>query len=74
VLDYQVQRVGTASITWLVSFSPVSGTLAASGTVVVTVNVAPEQDLALGEYNETLRVSGYSTNSYVDLAVKLTIT
>jgi len=74
VLDYQVQRVGTASHTWLTSFSPVSGTLGSAETDIVTVNVAPDSNLTAGVYTETLRVSGYSSNSYVDLEVTLTIT
>lgn len=74
VLDFQVQRVTGLSNDWLYDFSPSSGTLIAGGTSTVNVTVQPISTLPIGIYTETLRVSGYSTNSFVDLTVQLTIT
>lgn len=73
VLDFQVQRLTNLSSTWLKVFSPVSGTLSSGSTQAVIVTVAPDSNLSLGTYTETLRISGYSTNSYVDVQVQLTI-
>lgn len=74
VLDWQVQRYTGLSNDWLASFAPVTGQLAAAGTQILTVAVAPLDTLQPGTYEETLRVSGYSTNSYEDLLVQLIIT
>lgn len=73
VLDFQIQRLTGLSGDWLSSFSPVTGSLASGGTQVSTVSVAPIEGLARGTYQETLRVNGYSTNSYVDILVQLVI-
>lgn len=73
VLDFQIQRLTGLSDDWLSSFAPVTGTLTSGGTATINVAVAPIEGLARGTYQETLRVSGYSTNSYVDLLVQLVI-
>ncbi len=73
VLAYQIAKL-TGISNWLVSFAPPSGSLAASATQVVTINVAPPEGMLAGVYTETLRVSGYSTNTFVDVLVQLTIT
>lgn len=73
VLDYQIQRVTGLSDDWLSSFAPVTGTLTSGGTETITVAVAPIEGLAKGTYQETLRVSGYSDNSYVEILVQLVI-
>jgi len=73
VLDYQIQSLTGLSDDWLSSFSPVSGTLTSGGQQIVNVAVAPIEGLARGTYQETLRISGYSNNSYVDLLVQLVI-
>lgn len=73
VLDYQVQRVTGLSDNWLASFAPVTGTLVSGGTDIVTVAVAPIEGLAKGTYQETLRISGYSDNSYVEILIQLVI-
>jgi hypothetical protein len=73
VLEYRVQKlVGQSD--WLVSFTPVTGTLAASATQAITVVVQPPESLPTGVFTETLRVSGYSENSYQDVLVQLTVT
>lgn len=73
VLGYQIQKLTNLSDSWLPSFSPVTGSLNSSASQVVTVNVAPVDGLATGTYSETLRISGYSTNSFVDVLVQLVI-
>jgi hypothetical protein len=73
VLNYQIQRLTGLSDNWLSSFAPVTGTLTSGATATINVAVAPIEGLARGTYQETLRVSGYSTNSYVDLLVQLVI-
>lgn len=73
VLDYQIQRVTGLSDDWLSSFAPVTGTLSSGGTAIITVAVAPIEGLARGTYQESLRVSGYSANSYVDILIQLVI-
>lgn len=74
VLDFQVQKLTNLSDDWLSAFSPVSGSLVSGGTQVVNVSVAPIEGLLTGTYQETLRISGYSTNSFVDILVQLVIT
>lgn len=73
VLEYQIQRVGCSG-TWLKSFGPVSGSLDSGQSEQITINVAPDAGLAVGVYEETLRVSGFSESSYEDVLVRLTIT
>lgn len=74
LLDYQIQAFTGLAGDWLSSFAPITGQLASGATQLTTVSVAPVDTLGPGLYEETLRVSGYSTNSYVDLTVQLTIT
>jgi len=73
LLDYQIQRLTNLSSDWLVSFAPVNETLAGGDSQVITVAVAPIEGLLTGTYQETLRVSGYSTNSFVDVLIQLVI-
>lgn len=73
VLGYSVAKlVGTSD--WLTGITPITGSLASSATQVVTVTVAPSTSYLYGTYTETLRISGYSSNSYVDVPITLTIT
>lgn len=73
VLDYQIQRLTDTSNDWLVSYAPLSGLVAGGSSQLITVAVAPIESLSCGIYQETLRISGYSTNSFVDVVVQLTI-
>ncbi len=73
VLDYQVQRVTGLSDDWLSSFAPVTGILTSGASNTITVAVAPISGLARGTYQETLRISGYSDNSYVEILIQLVI-
>ncbi len=72
LLNYQVQKL-TGCSPWLASFTPVSGQLASSAVENVQVVVQPTAGMQAGTYVETLRVSGYSTNSYQDVLVQLII-
>ena len=74
VLAYQVTRLLNVSGTWLQNISPVSGSLVSGGSQAITITVAPVDSLALGTYSEVLRVSGYSTNNYLDVTINLTVT
>jgi len=73
-LDYQIQAFTGLAGDWLSSFAPITEQLASGATQLTTVSVAPIDAMGPGTYEEILRVSGYSTNSYVDLTVQLTIT
>lgn len=73
VLDYQIQKLTNCS-PWLVGITPYSGQLSSSATQSVQVTVQPAEGLARGTYEETLRISGFSTNSYVDVVVTLVVT
>jgi len=73
VLDYQIQRLTGLSDDWLSSFAPVTEILSSGGMQVTTVTCAPIEGMARGTYEETLRVSGYSTNSYIDILIQLVI-
>ena len=72
VLAWQVQRVGCSP--WLASFGPVSGSLVSGDTETITVLVQPPANTPVGVYTETLRVSGFSENQFVDVSIKLIVT
>lgn len=73
VLGYQIQKLTNLS-PWLSGFSPVTGSLNSMASQVVTVTVAPPEGTTTGTYEERLRISGYSTNSFVDVLVQLVVT
>lgn len=72
-LEYIIRRL-TGLSDWLVGFSPASGTVPGGSAQDVTVLVRPVQGMGTGTYEETLRVGGYSTNSYADVLIRLIIT
>ena len=72
VLDYTIQRL-TGCSPWLVSYAPPTGELASGVSQLVTVVAQPDESYPPGTYTETLRISGYSSNYYVDVQVILTI-
>lgn len=71
-LSYIVQRLIGKS-PWLASFTPVEGELASGDSQAITVTVKPTENMLRGTYEETLRVSGYSENSYEDVIVRLVV-
>lgn len=72
VLEWQLQKVGCAA--WLASFGPTSGSLASGETETITVVVAPPTSQSVGTFTETLRISGYSENTSVDVSLQLVVT
>lgn len=74
VLDFQIVRLTGLSTNWLTSFTPLTGVLNASQTQNIIVTVEPTDGMMPGTYEETLRISGYSFNEYVDVTVQLVIT
>jgi hypothetical protein len=73
MLDFQVQKLNGNS-PWLIGISPLMGSLAGGASMLVTTIVQPADGTGPGVYYETLRVSGYSDNSYIDVPVTLTVT
>jgi hypothetical protein len=72
LLAYEVSEL-TGLADWLASYSPVTGELPGGGAEAVTVVVVPPEGFLPGTYTETLRVSGYSANGFVDLQIRLVI-
>lgn len=73
VLDFTIQKL-TGLSDWLVGVVPSSGSVAGGSNTVITLTVAPLESMMPGTYTETLRVSGYSSNSYQDIQIQLVIT
>ena len=73
ILEFQVQRLTNLS-PWLQSFAPVLGTLNSGESQIITVSVSPDMSTLQGVHSETLRVSGYSSNSTADVQVTLEVT
>jgi hypothetical protein len=72
-LDYDVKKLkGTSD--WLIGIMPATAVLASTQTQATTLTVDPPDSMLAGTYTETLRVSGYSSNTYVDVLVQLVIT
>lgn len=72
VLSFLVQKL-TGMSPWLTGVVPTTGTLDDGDSQVITLSVAPADSTLTGTYTETLRVSGYSTNNYVDITVTLVV-
>jgi hypothetical protein len=73
VLDFDVNKL-TGLSEWLTGITPVTGILEATETQIVAVTCAPPDNQSRGTYTETLRIGGYSTNSYFDVDVVLVVT
>jgi hypothetical protein len=74
VLSYDIRQLTGLCTNWLRSVLPASDSLDSGVSQVEVVTVQPPDNLLWGTYSETLRVSGYSTNSYVDVEIRLVIT
>lgn len=72
VLNWQIQKLGCEP--WLAGYFPVSGTLASGATETITVSVAPPTSTMTGTFTETLRISGFSENQFVDVTIQLVVT
>lgn len=73
VLEYDIKKL-TGLSDWLVGFLPSAGVLASGGSDSISVTVAPPNNMLQGTYTEKLRISGYSSNSYIDVDIHLVIT
>jgi hypothetical protein len=73
VLDFDVNKL-TGLSDWLTGITPVTGQLNSSDTQPISVTCAPADSLSRGTYTETLRVGGFSTNSYLDVEIVLVVT
>lgn len=73
VLDFDVNKL-TGLSDWLTGIIPVTGQLDSSDTQPVSVTCSPADNLSRGTYTETLRVGGFSTNSYLDVEIVLVVT
>lgn len=71
VLDYQIRKL--VGVPWLVSVSPVYGSINGGGVQPITVLVAPPTGMLPGVYTETLRITGYSSNMQQDVTVTLNV-
>lgn len=72
LLEWQLTRL--KCLPWVASLGPTSGTLNSGESTSIEVEIAPPQSTLKGTYTEILRISGYSENQFVDVAVTLTIT
>jgi hypothetical protein len=73
VLDFDVNKL-TGLSDWLTGILPATGILDSGDNQSISVSVSPADGLSKGTYTETLRIGGFSTNSYVDVEVRLVIT
>jgi hypothetical protein len=74
VLEYDIRALTGLCNNWLRSWLPASGVLSSGQSQIVTVTVQPPNNLLQGLYSEKLRVSGYSSNCYLDIEIRLVIT
>lgn len=71
-LDFDLNKLfGTSD--WLVGFIPVDGSLASSTEATITVQVVVPDSTPAGTFTEQLRISGYSSNSYIDVQIQLVV-
>lgn len=74
MLEYEIRRLTNTSGAWLSGVTPFQGSLAGAASQSVVVQVTPNANCLPGTYSEILRVSGYSTNEYIDVQISLVIT
>jgi hypothetical protein len=74
VLEYDIRALTGLCGGWLRSWLPAEGTLQSGEEEVITVTVQPPGWMLPGIYSEKLRIIGYSSNSYVDVEIRLVIT
>ena len=73
ILTYNIRSLTGMSSNWLNSWLPSSGTLSSGQAQAIVVTVRPNPNLLQGTYSELLRISGYSTNTTLDVAISLVI-
>jgi hypothetical protein len=74
VLDFDIRALTGLFNNWLRSWLPAEGELNSGGSQTVTVTVQPPDNLFQGTYSEKLRISGYSSNNFLDVEIRLVIT
>lgn len=73
ILEFDIKKL-TGLSDWLTSFLPASDTLSSGQSDTINVTVQPPSNMLQGTFTEKLRVSGYSSNSYIDVDIHLVIT
>ncbi len=73
VLDFDIRALTGLCNNWLRSWLPAEGELNSGASQVVTVTVQPPDSFLQGTYSERLRISGYSSNQYVDVEIRLVV-
>jgi hypothetical protein len=73
VLEFDIRALTGLCSNWLRSWLPSSGYLTSGQSQSVVATVQPTDNMLQGTYSEYLRVSGYSSNSYIDVEVRLVI-
>ena len=73
VLDFDIRALTGLCNNWLVSWLPAEGEISSGGSQTVTVTVSPPDNLFQGTYSEKLRISGYSSNQYLDVEIRLVV-
>jgi len=73
VLEYDIRALTGLCSNWLRSWLPSSGVLVSGQTQQISVTVQPPDSLLAGTYSEMLRVSGFSSNQYLDVEIRLVI-
>lgn len=67
------QAVRLFNCPWLASYNPISDDLVGGASQNITIAVQPTPGMQPGTYNETLRVTGYSSNWEQDIQIQLII-
>ena len=73
VLDFEIIALTGLCRNWLRSWLPATGELSSGASQVVTVTVQPSDNLLQGTYSEKLRISGYSSNLFLDVEIRLVV-
>jgi hypothetical protein len=73
VLDFDIKALTGLCNNWLRSWLPAEGQISSGGSQTVTVTVQPPDTLLQGTYSENLRISGYSSNQYLDVEIRLVV-
>jgi hypothetical protein len=73
VLNYDIRALTGMCSNWLISWLPSDGSLSSGQARAILVTVQPSTNMLQGTYTEKLRVSGYSTNKFLDIEIQLVI-
>lgn len=73
VLEYDIRALTGLCSNWLRSWLPASGVITSGQSQAITVTVQPPNNMLQGIYSEKLRVAGYSSNSFLDVEIRLVI-